>query len=148
MAPGVPMPTVIQAAQAIGAEPELVLKSLLFITTSGAAVLAITSGTGKVNRSRLAAASGLGKLTWADAATVRRVTGFPVGGMAPVGHGEPVPVVTDHRVMALPIAYGGGGAEDLLLEISPLEIQRLTGATVANIADAVPELAGDDPVGP
>lgn len=132
------MPTVTQAALAIGAAPELILKSLLFVTDAGAAVLGIAAGTGKVNRARLAAASGLTRLTLADAATVQRVTRYPVGGVAPVGHVEPVPVVIDQRVMALPLAYGGGGAEELLLEISPREIQRLTGATIADIADPAP----------
>lgn len=129
------MPTVAQAARAIGTEPELILKSLLFVAASGAAVLAVAAGTGKVDRSRLAAASNLSPLRLADAETVQRVTGYPVGGVAPVGHVQAVPVVIDHRVMDLPIAYAGGGAEQLLLEISPQEIQRLTGATVADIVD-------------
>ena len=131
------MPTVTEAARAIGVAPELILKSLLFVTASGAAVLAIAAGTGKVNRSRLAAASGHTALSLADPDTVQRVTGYPVGGVAPVGHAEAVPVVIDQRVMALPLAYGGGGAEELLLAISPLDIQRLTGAFVADIADPV-----------
>lgn len=134
-APGVPMPTVPLAASAIGVEPEQILKSLLFVTETGSLVLAIASGTGKVNRVRLAALLGAKKLSLADAATVQRATGYPVGGVAPVGHVERVPVVIDLRVMRLTVAFGGGGAEDVLLEIAPREIQRLTGATVADIAD-------------
>ncbi len=134
-APGVPMPTVPLAASAIGVEPEQILKSLLFVSETGSVVLAIASGTGKVNRGRLAALLGARKLSLADAATVQRATGFPVGGVAPVGHVERVPVVIDQRVMHLAVAYGGGGAEDVLLELAPGEIQRLTGATVADIAD-------------
>jgi Cys-tRNA(Pro) deacylase len=134
-APGVPMPTVPLAAAAIGVAPEEILKSLLFVSSTGAAVLAIAAGTGRVNRAKLAAACGFGKLAMADAATVQRVTGYPVGGVAPVGHAEPIPVVIDLAVMRLPMAYGGGGTEDVLLEIEPNAIRRLTGATVAEIAD-------------
>lgn len=136
--PGVPMPTVPAAAAAIGVAPEQILKSLLFVSDDGACVLAIAAGTGKINRSRLAAYCGVRKLTLADAATVRRVTGYPVGGVAPVGHVEPLRVVIDDRVMGLGVAFGGGGAEELLLEIAPADIQRLTGATVADIADSAP----------
>jgi Cys-tRNA(Pro) deacylase len=146
--PGVPMPTVPLAAGAIGVSPDQILKSLLFVSDTGAVVLAIASGTGKINRARLAAVSGAAKLKMADAATVQRVTGYPVGGVAPVGHAEPVPVVIDERVMALPVAFGGGGAEDVLLEIDPSAIQRLTGATVADIADPAPDVAPAGPDGP
>ena len=136
--PGVSMPTVPLAAAAIGVAPEQILKSLLFVSDGGDFVLAIASGTGKVNRTRLATLCGARKLTLADAGIVLRVTGYPVGGVAPVGHTEPVRVVIDQRVMSLDTAFGGGGAEDLLLEIAPADIQRLTGATVADIADPSP----------
>ena len=136
--PGVPMPTVPAAAAAIGVAPEQILKSLLFVSDDGECVLAIAAGTGKVNRARLAAYCGLRKLTLADAAMVQRVTGYPVGGVAPVGHVEPLRVVIDERVMRLAVAFGGGGAEELLLEIAPADIQRLTGATIADIVDPAP----------
>jgi Cys-tRNA(Pro) deacylase len=134
--PGVPMPTVPLAAAAIGVQEEQILKSLLFTSGDGGAVLAIAAGTGKVNRTRLAALIGAKKLSLANPDTVLRLTGCPVGGVAPVGHPVPVPVVIDQRVMDLEVAFGGGGAEDVLLKITPADIQRLTGATVADIADA------------
>jgi len=61
---------------------------------------------------------------------VLAVTGYPVGGVPPVGHRGQVQTVLDSRAAALPIAYGGG-APDLLLRIQPLDVVRLTGATVA-----------------
>lgn len=133
--PGVPMPTVAMAAAAIGVEPNRILKSVLFIDGSGAAVLAIASGQGKINRVRLAFHANTGPLKLADADIVRRVTGFAIGGVAPVGHAEPVPVVIDTRVMTLPDAFGGGGAENVLLRITPADIKRLTNGQVADIAD-------------
>lgn len=132
--PGVPMPTVALAA-AIGVEPSRILKSLLFIDGSGAAVLAIASGLGKINRVRLAFQASTGPLKLADADTVLRVTGFAIGGVAPVGHAEPIPVIIDNRVMALPDAFGGGGGENVLLRITPADIKRLTNGQVADIAD-------------
>jgi Cys-tRNA(Pro) deacylase len=137
MTPGVPMPTVPLAAAAIGVQPIQILKSLLFTDGNGAAVLAIAAGTGKINRQRLAAAVDLPRLKMADAATVLRLTGYPVGGVAPVGHAERLPVVIDRQVMTLDVAYGGGGTEDTLLRITPADIQRLTGGVVADIADPI-----------
>ena len=135
IAPGVPMPTVPLAAAAIGVEPRHILKSLLFRDRHGGLVLAIAAGTGKINRERLGLISGLDRPKLADAATVLAVTGFPAGGVSPIGHRTPVRVIVDQRAAALDIAYGGGGAEDLLLRISPAEIIHQTGAIIADIAD-------------
>jgi len=133
IAPGVPMPTVPLAAAAIGVSPEAILKSVLFRDRNGAFVLAIARGPSRFDVARLATVAGLGALRLADAPTVLAVTGYPVGGVPPVGHRGQVQTVLDSRAAALPIAYGGGGAPDLLLRIQPLDVVRLTGATVAAI---------------
>ena len=75
LTPGTPMPTVEMAAAAIGVRPEQILKSLLFTDRQGACVLVIASGTGKVDRARLASVTGLDRPRLADPETVRRVTG-------------------------------------------------------------------------
>jgi prolyl-tRNA editing enzyme YbaK/EbsC (Cys-tRNA(Pro) deacylase) len=135
VAPGVPMPTVPLAAAAIGVDQDRILKSLLFRDRTGKLALAIACGTGRVDRDRLAAVAGLDRPRMADAATVLAATGYPAGGVPPVGHAAPLAVVVDRRVAALEVAYGGGGAEEVLLRIRPTDILRLTGATVADIAD-------------
>jgi prolyl-tRNA editing enzyme YbaK/EbsC (Cys-tRNA(Pro) deacylase) len=131
--PGVPMPTVPLAAAAIGVPEELIIKSLLFISESGEPVLAIASGPSKVDRHLLAEVARLNRLRLADPATVLALTGFPAGGVAPVGHRTPVPVVMDYSVAAKPFVFGGGGAEDALLRIAPRDIARLTGGLTARI---------------
>ena len=136
VAPGVAMPTVGLAAAAIGAREEQILKSLLFRGRGGRLVLAIAAGTGRVDGGLLAAVTGLDRPRLADAATVRAATGFPAGGVAPVGHRTPLEVVIDRRAAELEVAYGGGGAEELLLRIRPEDIVRLTGARVVDIVEA------------
>jgi prolyl-tRNA editing enzyme YbaK/EbsC (Cys-tRNA(Pro) deacylase) len=139
VAPGVPMPTVPLAAAAIGVRPEQILKSLLFKDRRGAFVLVIACGTGRIASDRLAAVAGLDRPRLADPETVFRVTGYPAGGVAPVGHASPVRVLIDRRAAGLDVAYGGGGAEQLLLRIRPADIIRLTGAEVVDVvADQAP----------
>jgi prolyl-tRNA editing enzyme YbaK/EbsC (Cys-tRNA(Pro) deacylase) len=133
LAPGVPMPTVPLAAAAIGVREEQIVKSLLFCDKSGRCVLAIASGTARIDRARLAAVTGLDRPRLADPATVLAVTGFPAGGVAPVGHATDLRVVIDRRAAALDVVYGGGGSEETLLRISPREIIRLTNAETVDI---------------
>jgi Cys-tRNA(Pro)/Cys-tRNA(Cys) deacylase len=134
VAPGVPMPTVPAAAAAIGVGVEQILKTLLFDDRDGGFVVAIACGTGRVDRARLAAVSGSGKLRVADAPDVLRVTGYPAGGVAPLALPHHLPVIVDTAVMALPVVWGGAGREELLLRVAPADIVRLNNATVAEIA--------------
>ena len=133
LVPGVPMPTVPLAADAIGVSESAILKSLVFTAPDGQLVLAIAAGTARIDRTRLAVAAALPKLKLADPAVVQEATGFPAGGVAPIGHRIPLRVVLDEGAAALDIAYGGAGTEHSLLRIAPAEIVRLTGATVARI---------------
>lgn len=131
--PGVPTPTVPDAARALGVEEHQILKSLLFANEDGGEVLAIALGPNRVSVEKLAAASGLQGLRLAKPAFVQQRTGYSVGAMPPVGHEPPLNVIVDRRLTALDVVYGGGGQVDTLLRIQPTEILRHTGATVADI---------------
>ena len=133
VAPGVPMPTVLAAAAAIGVPETRILKTLLFTADDGAHVIAIANGVRRVSRALLAQASGLTRPRAASPETVFAVTGYPAGGVAPLGLPKGLPVVVDERVAMLPLAYGGGGREDLLLRLDPADLIRLNHAVVARI---------------
>jgi Cys-tRNA(Pro)/Cys-tRNA(Cys) deacylase len=135
LSPGVPMPTVLAAAAALGVAPELILKTLLFTGQDGSYVIAIANGTRRVDPRLLSAVCGLERPRPAKTEIVLDVTGFPAGGVAPLGLPAGLPVVVDVKVMALPVAYGGGGQDDLLLRLRPAEIVRLNSAAMARIVD-------------
>ena len=133
LVPGVPMPTVPLAAAAIGVSESAILKSLVFAAPDGQLVLAIAAGPARIDRHRLAEVVALPKLKLADPSVVQEATGFPAGGVAPIGHRTPHTVILDEGAASLDVAYGGAGTEHSLLRIAPAEIVRLTGATVARI---------------
>ncbi|HEU0113697.1 MAG TPA: YbaK/EbsC family protein, partial [Thermomicrobiales bacterium] len=130
--PGVPMHTVAEAAAALGAPERSILKTLLFADGDGRHLVAIAAGPERVDRARLAAVAGRRSLKMADAATVLRLTGYPAGGVAPIGHATPLPTFIDKRVAELDEGYGGGGHPELLLRLRIADIIRLTNATIAS----------------
>lgn len=133
LAPGVPMPTVASAAAAIGVPEDAILKTLLFADDTGNHVVAIANGTRRIDAKRLAAASGLARPRAASPVAVEAITGYPAGGVAPIGLEAGIQVIVDTAVAALPVAYAGGGREHLLLRITPADIVRLNRAVVATI---------------
>jgi Cys-tRNA(Pro) deacylase len=135
ISPGVPMPTVVSAAAAIGVPEDQILKTLLFVDDAGAYVIAIASGSKRVDRQRLAAVSGLVRPRAARPEEVFAVTGFQAGGVAPLGLASEVPVIVDANVADLEVAFGGGGHEHLLLEVVPADVIRLNNAVVSSIVE-------------
>lgn len=128
--------TVEAAAAALGVSPARIIKSLVFIA-GDEPILVIAGGPDRVDRRRLAELLGLpaGKVRLASPDEVLAATGYPVGGVPPVGHARPIKVYVDRRVAGAPgTVFGGGGADGVLLEIEPAELIRLTGAQVIDLA--------------
>jgi prolyl-tRNA editing enzyme YbaK/EbsC (Cys-tRNA(Pro) deacylase) len=120
-------PTVPAAASAMGVSPQQIIKSMLFLIREQP-VLVIASGDALVDRRALANRFGVGKkqVKLADAATVLRVTGYPVGGVSPLGHATPVVALLDRAIQKWDVVYGGGGDEQTLLRITPAELGKAT----------------------
>lgn len=137
VSPGTPMPTVPLAASAVGASVEQIVKTLVFTTAPGKPVIAIANGTRRVDRQLLAVAAGEESLKLASPSFVQDTTGFPAGGVSPVGiRTSGVPVVVDPAVLEQERVFAGAGTEDDLLEMSTADLVRVTGAIIRSITRA------------
>lgn len=123
--------TAVQAAEAAGCALDQIVKSILFKgAASGRLYLFLTAGGNQVDAGLAAALAGepMGR---ADADEVRRVTGFAIGGVSPVGHLTPLPVWFDPRLLDYAVIWGAAGTPRHIFPIAPAELLRVTGATVA-----------------
>lgn len=122
------------AAAALGCEVDQIAKSLLFAgRETGRLHLFLTAGGQRVDAARAEALAGE-PLARAEAGTVRRVTGFAIGGVAPVGHLTPLPAWMDPRLMAFAVVWAAAGTPNHVFAIAPGQLRALTGATVAGFA--------------
>ena len=116
LTPQTETPTVTAAAMALGVDERQIIKSLLFMIRDEP-LLVVAGGTALVDRRVLAErfATGKKQVRLADAATVLRLTGYPVGGVPPIGHLIPVPVLLDRSIQEWDVVYGGGGDDRTLM---------------------------------
>lgn len=124
--------TAAEAADQAGCEIDQICKSIIFRgEVSGEALLFLTAGGNKVCAEKASALAGeaLGK---ADAALIRSQTGFAIGGVAPVGHLNPIRAWFDPRLSAFDLVYAAAGTPRHIVPVPPDEILRLTGAEVAD----------------
>src|SRR5688500_8453834 len=88
------VPPAAAAAAHLGCDVGAIANSLIF-DADGQPLLVLTSGAHRVDTKRVAALVGAAKVRRADADFVYAATGQRVGGVAPVGHPEPVRTVVD-----------------------------------------------------
>ena len=124
--------TAVQAAAAVGCELGQIVKSLVFLC-DGEAVLALTSGSNRVDTKRLGTLLG-GKITRADADGVREATGYAIGGTPPFGHARPLRAVVDRALLAYDTVWAAAGTPDTVFELTPGALVRASGAEVADFA--------------
>lgn len=125
--------TAADAAAAVGCTIAQIAKSIVF-RPKGDNVLrpavVIASGANRVDQARAEAALGV-RLGRADADWVRQVTGFAIGGVAPVGHLTSPLVLLDEDLLALDPIWAAAGSPSHVFRTAPAALKRLTGATVA-----------------
>ncbi len=123
----------IEAAQALGVEPDRVFKTLL-AEVDGRLVVGIVPVSCRLDLKALAIAAGGKRAAMADAALAERRTGYVVGGISPIGQKTAHPTVIDETVQLWDTVFVSGGRRGLDLELAPADLLRLTAATIAPIA--------------
>jgi prolyl-tRNA editing enzyme YbaK/EbsC (Cys-tRNA(Pro) deacylase) len=132
-----PTPTVEAAAQAVKAENDQIVKTLVF-TIRGQPLAAIACGTEPVSRRKIAARFAVGRkrVKLASADQVLEITGYPAGAVPPFGHKTILPTLLDPRVLNYDEVYAGGGAENALVRLKSADILHITSAEIENLRDA------------
>lgn len=124
--------TAQQAADAVGCDLDQIAKSIIFRgTESGTAILFVTAGGNLVDEAAASALAGepLGK---ADAALIRGQTGFAIGGVAPLGHLNPIRSFLDPRLLEFATIWAAAGTPRHVFSLPSADLQRLTGGQVSD----------------
>jgi Cys-tRNA(Pro) deacylase len=122
--------TADDAARAIGVEVGQIVKSLVFLVDD-APVMALVSGSNRLDEQRLAAAMDGTSVGRADADAVRSATGFPIGGVPPFGHSTPLRTVVDEDLLQHEVIWAAAGTPHDNFAIAPADLVRATAGTVA-----------------
>jgi prolyl-tRNA editing enzyme YbaK/EbsC (Cys-tRNA(Pro) deacylase) len=123
--------TAADAAAAIGVEVGQIVKSLVFVVDD-APTMALVAGDNRLDERLLAGAAGGASVGRADADAVRAATGFPIGGVPPIGHD--LPVYVDEDLLRWDEVWAAAGTWNDVFPIDPQELVRATGGTVVALA--------------
>jgi len=133
-----PAPTAATAAAQLGCTVGAIANSLVF-SADGEPLLVLTSGAHRVDTTRVAALIGATAVKRADPDFVRRSTGQVIGGVAPVGHPEPLRTLVDTWLEPYDVIWAAGGHAHMVFPTSFAELIRITLGTPAAVgADGDP----------
>jgi len=124
--------TAKEAADALGIEVGQIASSLIFLA-DGEPVLVIASGGHRVDTQMLAAILDVAVIGKASADDVRAATSFAIGGVAPVGHPEPLRTIVDIALSRFDEVWAAGGHPHYVFPTSYDELLRITGGEAAEV---------------
>lgn len=124
--------TAKEAADALGIEVGQIASSLIFLA-DGAPILVIASGGHRVDTTMLSAILEGAEITKANADDVRQATGFAIGGVAPVGHPEPLRTIVDIALAQYDVVWAAGGHPHYVFPTTYDELLRITAGEAAEV---------------
>jgi Cys-tRNA(Pro) deacylase len=124
--------TAADAAAAIGVAVGQIVKSLVF-AVDGEIVMAYVSGANQLDEKKLAAAAGGSKCSRVDAEAVREATGFPIGGVPPLGLATQLRIFVDPDLLQYVEVWAAAGTWHDVFAINPHDLQRVTNGVVVDL---------------
>ncbi|HEX6468040.1 MAG TPA: YbaK/EbsC family protein [Streptosporangiaceae bacterium] len=127
-----PAPTAAAAAAQLGCDVGAIANSLVF-SADGDPLLVLTSGAHRVDTVQVAELVDARKVTRATPEFVRKVTGQPIGGVAPIGHPKRLRTLVDAWLYTYDVVWAAAGHPHTVFPTTYDELLRITGGTPAEV---------------
>jgi prolyl-tRNA editing enzyme YbaK/EbsC (Cys-tRNA(Pro) deacylase) len=124
--------TAAAAAAQLGVEVGAIVNSLVF-DVDGNPLLVLTSGAHRVDEPLVATLLGGPAISRATPEFVRRHTGQAIGGVAPIGHPEPIGTLVDIELARHDQVWAAAGHPHTVFPTTYDELLSLTGGTAAEV---------------
>ncbi len=123
--------TAEDAARAIGCSLGQIVKSLVF-TAGGHPVVALVSGSNRLDPARLGSLAGE-PVAKADAEATRAATGYAIGGVPPFGHVQVLAIYVDRDLLEFDVVWAAAGRPDSVFAVTPQRLLEVSGGIPADL---------------
>lgn len=128
--------TAEEAAVAAGCDVSQIVKSLVFEnTSSGELNLMLVSGVHNADMDYISEHYNL-SFTRCEVRRVRDETGFAIGGVAPIGHLNPIAVYMDRTLLDHDLVWAAAGRPDSVFSVDPKALASAIGAELIDVRAA------------
>ena len=126
--------TANDAATALGCKVGAIVKSLLF-KTEHSFVLCLVSGDKKCSLNKLKKILDEKDISMANAEQVKKITGYTIGGVSPVGHLTKVNILVDKNLNRFNDIFAAAGHPNCIFKISYRKLIEITNGSVKEISE-------------
>ena len=131
--------TAAEAAAALGVDVANIAKTLVFVA-GGDPLVVVAGGASRVDVERLSGEIDGAPVTKADADAVRAATGYPIGGVSPVGLPDGLLVVVDAALASLDPIWAAAGHPRAVYRTTFDELLAVSGGREGHVVHVRPEL--------
>ena len=126
--------TALEAASSLSCEVGAIVKSLLF-KTEDSFTLCLVAGDKKVSLNKIKIISGTKDVSMASADDVKKITGYSIGGVSPIGHLNKVDILIDNSLERFTSLFAAAGHPNCIFKIDFKNLQKITNGLIKDIAE-------------
>ena len=126
--------TALEAASSLGCEVGAIVKSLLF-KTDNSFTLFLVSGDKRASLNKIKKNLIIEDASMATADEVKKITGFTIGGVSPIGHLNKIPIIIDNSLERFENLYAAAGHPNCVFKIDFTNLQKITKGLVKEITE-------------
>ena len=126
--------TAQDAATALGCNVGAIVKSLLF-NSGDNYVLCLMSGDKRCSINKLKKTLDEKDISMANPDDVKKITGYTIGGVSPVGHLSKVKIYIDKKLERFSVVYAAAGHPNCIFKIEFNQLTKLTTGEIREITE-------------
>ena len=126
--------TAKEAASSLGCEVGAIVKSLLFKTNEGF-ILGLVAGDKKASLNKLKKLLNSKDVSMASAEEVKKITGYTIGGVSPVGLLNEADVLIDDSLDRFDSLFAAAGHPNCVFKINFIDLQKITKGLVKKFSE-------------
>ena len=126
--------TADEAASSLGCEVGAIVKSLLF-KTENTFTLNLVAGDRKASIKKIKNILKKKDISMATANDVKKITGYTIGGVSPIGHLKKIDILIDNSLDRFKDLYAAAGHPNCVFKINFVNLQSITNGLIKDITE-------------
>ena len=126
--------TALEAASSLSCDVGAIVKSLIF-RTEKKFLLCLVAGDKRASLIKIKKILNIKDASMASAEEVKSLTGFTIGGVAPIGHLNKLDVFIDNSLERFEHLYAAAGHPNCVFKINFKNLQRITNGSIKKIVE-------------
>ena len=126
--------TALEAARSLDCEVGAIVKSLLF-KTEKTFTLCLVAGDKKASLSKIKKELNIKDSEMASAEEVKDITGFTIGGVAPIGHLKKINILIDNSLQRFNSLFAAAGHPNCVFKTNFVDLKKITNGSIKEIIE-------------